>query len=126
MSNFRGIVTDEDELKSSKGDKVQVQCFPLYSVLKAMGNPHVDYFSLDVEGAEYPVLKSIPFDKTKITLVSAETNQQRTNFKGKREDIHKLMEKDYGYKYSGSSTIDDFFLKSSLNRFVPDNKRSEL
>ncbi len=42
---------------------ITVQCFPLYSVLMAMGNPTVDYFSLDIEGAEFPVLKSIPFDK---------------------------------------------------------------
>ena len=33
----------------------QVQCFPLYSVLQALDNPKVDYFSLDIEGAEYPV-----------------------------------------------------------------------
>jgi hypothetical protein len=33
-------------------DRVKVQCFPLYAILMAMGNPEVDYFSLDVEGAE--------------------------------------------------------------------------
>lgn len=91
-----------------------------------MGNPHVDYFSLDVEGAEYQVLKTIPFDKTsKFTLISVETNQARTNFEGKRKDLHKLMEKVNGYVYSGSMVIDDFFLKSHYNRFI-DNKRSEL
>jgi hypothetical protein len=26
-------------------------CFPLYSILLALGNPKVDYFSLDIEGA---------------------------------------------------------------------------
>ena len=26
-----------------------VQCFPIYSLLLALGNPTVDYFSLDVE-----------------------------------------------------------------------------
>lgn len=42
---------------------IRMQCFPVYSVLLAMGNPVVDYFSLDIEGAEYPVLKTIPFEK---------------------------------------------------------------
>ena len=42
---------------------VLVQCFPLYTILLALGNPVVDYFSLDIEGAEYPVLKTIPFEK---------------------------------------------------------------
>ena len=42
---------------------VTVQCFPLYSILAAMGNPPVDYFSLDVEGAEMGILENIPWDK---------------------------------------------------------------
>lgn len=33
----------------------QMQCFPLYSMLLAVGNPTVDYMSLDIEGAEYGV-----------------------------------------------------------------------
>ena len=36
---------------------------PLYTILLAMGNPTVHFFSLDVEGAEFPVLKTIPWDK---------------------------------------------------------------
>ena len=35
--------------------KIKVQCFPVYSVLKAIGNPTVDYFSLDIEGPEFQV-----------------------------------------------------------------------
>ena len=37
---------------------VRMQCFPLYSVLMALGNPTVHYFSLDIEGAELQVGKS--------------------------------------------------------------------
>ena len=40
-----------------------LQCMPLYTILLAMGNPTVHYFSLDIEGAEFPVLKTIPWDK---------------------------------------------------------------
>ncbi len=36
---------------------IKVQCFPLYSVLLALGNPTVDIFSLDIEGAELQVLR---------------------------------------------------------------------
>ena len=42
---------------------------PLYTILLAMGNPTVHYFSLDIEGAEFPVLKTIPWDKVKIGMV---------------------------------------------------------
>ena len=47
----------------------QVQCFPLYSVLMALDNPAVDYMSLDIEGAELPVLKTVPWDKVSLCLL---------------------------------------------------------
>ena len=45
---------------------------PLYSLLLAMGNPRVDYFSLDVEGAEMAVLRTIPWKKLDIRALSVE------------------------------------------------------
>ena len=38
---------------------VQVQCFPLYSILLAVGRTRVDFLSLNVEGAELQVLSTI-------------------------------------------------------------------
>ena len=38
---------------------MKIQCFPLYSILAAMGNPKVDYFSLDVEGAEFSLVPAL-------------------------------------------------------------------
>jgi len=32
-----------------------MQCFPLYSILKSVGNPVLDYLSLDIEGTELAV-----------------------------------------------------------------------
>jgi hypothetical protein len=42
-----------DAEKTSKS--VRVPCYPFYSVLAALGNPVVDYMSLDVEGVELKV-----------------------------------------------------------------------
>jgi hypothetical protein len=37
--------------KSNNPDmKTNVRCFPLYSILLAIGNPVIDLFSLDIEG----------------------------------------------------------------------------
>ena len=47
---------------------VEVQCFPFGEVLKAIGVTKVDYFSLDVEGRELDVLKTVPFDEIDITV----------------------------------------------------------
>ncbi len=49
-----------------------VQCFPLFSVLSALGVDHVDYFSLDVEGAELDILKTIPFDRITFDVMTVE------------------------------------------------------
>ena len=40
-----------------------------------MGNPVVDYLSLDIEGAELPVLKSIPWNMVNIKVLSIECGQ---------------------------------------------------
>ena len=37
-----------------------------------MGNPTVDYFSLDVEGAEWTIVQSLPWDKVNISILSVE------------------------------------------------------
>ncbi len=51
-----------------------VQCFPLFSVLSALGVDHVDYFSLDVEGAELDILETIPFDRITFDVITVEYN----------------------------------------------------
>ncbi len=51
---------------------LQVPCFPLESILLAINRSHVDYFSLDVEGFELEVLKSIPFGRIQIDTLSVE------------------------------------------------------
>ncbi|KAK2156691.1 hypothetical protein LSH36_207g03043 [Paralvinella palmiformis] len=35
----------------------------MYSILTALGVKHVDYFSLDIEGPEVEVLKTLPLRK---------------------------------------------------------------
>lgn len=45
-----------------------MDCFPLESVLAAINVTTVDFFSLDVEGHEYEILKNIPFDRIHIKV----------------------------------------------------------
>lgn len=61
-----GNVVSQEELDSGK--VVNVQCFPLYSIMMAQGRTKVDYFSLDVEGNELDVLRTIPWHKVDITV----------------------------------------------------------
>ena len=95
--------------------KFQVQCFPLSAVLAALGNPLVDYFSLDIEGAEYAVLKTIGWEKIRLSALSVEMNHAGEIFNGSREDIHELLEQN-GFSYITSAGIDDIFLSKKKNR----------
>ncbi len=47
---------------------IEVQCFPFYSVLLASNRVNIDYFSLDIEGFEMQILKTIPWDKVDIKV----------------------------------------------------------
>lgn len=44
-----------------QGKNVTVQCFPLYSLLLAVNQTRVDFFSLDIDGHELKVLRTIPW-----------------------------------------------------------------
>ncbi|ODM96130.1 Protein Star [Orchesella cincta] len=63
-----------ERLANDFTEPFEVQCFPLYSLLLAIGKFEIDYLSLDLEGSEYAVLESIPFDKINIKVISVETN----------------------------------------------------
>jgi hypothetical protein len=66
----------ENHLEKNNKDEqyrsFEAQCFPLYSLLKAINVTTVDYFSLDVEGAELSILKTIPWHKDLVIKVSNE------------------------------------------------------
>lgn len=57
-----------------RGMKKYVPCFPLMSILYALGNPRIDYLSLDVEGAELLILKTIEWNEVYIDVLTIEHN----------------------------------------------------
>jgi hypothetical protein len=63
----------------------------------------IDFLSIDTEGAEYEIIKTIDFNKVKISFLSIENNKDSIQI---RE-----MLKGKGYK-SISSVNDDFYLKT--------------
>ncbi|KAI9559231.1 hypothetical protein GHT06_016020 [Daphnia sinensis] len=59
---------------SDSEDVYTAQCFPLYSLLLAVGRTRVDYFGLDVEGSEYKILNTIPWHKVYMQTLTVEWN----------------------------------------------------
>ena len=65
-----GIEATNDKSMISGSDLVQ--CFPIDSYFQALNIREINYFSLDVEGAEYEILKQIDFHRIKIDLMTIE------------------------------------------------------
>jgi Methyltransferase FkbM domain len=73
LGKIHGIVNDSatsgsDEYSHTIQQDVFLQCIPITTLLLALNVTHVDYFSLDVEGSELEVLKTIDFLKFDITV----------------------------------------------------------
>jgi len=75
-----------------------VPCFPLETILLALNRSHVDYFSLDVEGVELDILKTIPFDRITVNVFSVEyrhTPNAENTEGAKKEMITYMTSKGY-------------------------------
>ena len=75
-----------------------MQCVPLNTLLLAMGNPTVNWFILDIEGAEYQVLQTIPWTLVDIEMISVETDLAGEIMPGSRQEIIDYM-KSQGYHH---------------------------
>lgn len=67
-STIAGIVEGAESANT-----IQIQCLPLSTMILALGNPRVDFLSLDIEGAEFDVLKNMLWEKIDIRAIAVET-----------------------------------------------------
>jgi len=122
MFNFDSAVgtNREDGLKSMGGlshdlrRSMQMQCIPLYTLLKAAGNPTVNLLVLDVEGAELYVLKTIPWEKVDIEVMSIETDLIGEALPGGSQDTIRKYVENLGYVRFPHRN--DFNLKTGLQQ----------
>eukprot|EP01084_Bolivina_argentea_P149180 260655_1 len=54
--------------------EINMTCVTLQSIFDAKNIKHIDYMSLDIEGSELHALKGVNWNKTKIDIMSVETN----------------------------------------------------
>ena len=85
---------------------VRVQCLPLYSLVLTLGNPNVDFLSLDTEGGELEVLETLPWDKVDIRAISVETQHQATHTRDRLLALLQVV----GFTHLGSLARDDVFV----------------
>ena len=99
----------KNEIKNHGGQEtlLKVKANKIETLLEQRSITKIDYLSIDVECGELNVLKSIDFEKTKITLISCEVNCYVDG-----NDIQRFLF-DLGYKHLGRVCGDEFFSHGS-------------
>ena len=97
------IEGDLNNPKNTGYEIVDVRCVTLNSVLDKYDIQHVDFCSIDTEGAEVNILSSIDFDAINIRVIMVENNY-------KDESIDTILTKN-GYIKRHSIRIDDIYVK---------------
>ena len=116
-----GIVSEMlPEHKNSimnKSAKVEVQCFPFFSIMKAVQRTHIDLLSLDVEGAELGILQTLPFSELTIDVILVEYQVYDSRAAGERrlKDIASFMANTGIYEYVGKYRELDMLFERKSN-----------
>lgn len=89
-----------------------VQCMPLQSIFDETKVEHIYFLSVDVEGGELEVLKTIDFSRVKIFLVAVEAD----GFFPDKEAGVKALLKDAGFSHEGQHLRSDWFVNDAHRR----------
>jgi len=94
-----------------KGKIYDVQTVTLNDLLTEHGAPRImDYLSIDTEGSELLILKSLNFEKHRFNIITVEHN-----FTPQRVEIHELLTaRGYARVFSELSRWDDWYFHESL------------
>ena len=85
----------------------------MYNVHVFAGNPKVDVLGIDVEGADFQVLQTIPFDKVDISLIMVEMAHLGTIFEGDNDSLRRFLH-EQGYVFYKRMSIDDIYIKKEF------------
>lgn len=85
---------------------IEIQTITFNDIIKKYNCNKIDYLSLDVEGAEYSILKTIDFNKIFIKSISVENNYQN-------DDVYKLLSINK-FKKITSLGCDDIYINNSI------------
>ena len=121
-SGSSGIVDENIGPFTNKTHTVQKTTTTLGKILERFNAPStIDYLSLDVEGQEYTILSTFPFDKYTFRCITVEHNAPHIG-PTQQQKIRALLEKN-GYIYVkgnddvhkwGHGPIDDFYIYKNL------------
>eukprot|EP00747_Dinoflagellata_sp_TGD_P079015 gnl/TRDRNA2_/TRDRNA2_160334_c0_seq1.p1 gnl/TRDRNA2_/TRDRNA2_160334_c0~~gnl/TRDRNA2_/TRDRNA2_160334_c0_seq1.p1 ORF type:complete len:324 (-),score=45.43 gnl/TRDRNA2_/TRDRNA2_160334_c0_seq1:108-953(-) len=87
------------------GAEVSVPAYPLNMVMKQLNRTTIDYWSLDVEGAELSILQGTDFKTLEIGVITVEYN-------GQQQPIQALLEQN-GFQLAQSGYQDDYYVNTA-------------
>ena len=82
--------------------EIEVACFTLHSLLDKFGYKEIDFLSVDTEGGELDILKSIDFVQTRVNVISVENNYYT-------DAVRKHLES-RGFLYIGTFKVDEIYV----------------
>ena len=110
MATLRKGLPEFVKDKGSETRQINVPVKTFQSIVSDQDLTHIDYCSIDVEGAEISVLKGIDFNKSNISVFSIENP---TNLGNNQSIVRDYMENE-GYQLVRSIGEDDIFAKATL------------
>jgi FkbM family methyltransferase len=85
-------------------------CFPLSSVLRAFRVRHIDLLSVDVEGAELEVLRTVNFSDVHVNYVIVEADGSNPE---KEQEVRHYMQMS-GFRFDGNKMRSDWFISDDI------------
>ncbi|KAK8397082.1 hypothetical protein O3P69_004624 [Scylla paramamosain] len=105
MSHF--LREGEEEGEGEGEGEVTVLSLPLYTILLSLNLTQLDFLSLDLEGAELKVLRTVPWERVRVRVLCVECNRV-----GASPLTHFLLSQ--GYYHIGNFGIDCWYGWPSL------------
>lgn len=96
-------ISNEVRHYGGKVNNIKIEVFKLQTILEKYGIYEIDFCSIDTEGSEFNIVKSIDFNKTNIKIFTIENNYQTT-------EIQNYLENN-GYYLHTKLQWDDIFIK---------------
>jgi len=96
---------------NEEGANLKIHCGPVSHPLEQLGIQRIDFWSLDVEGSELAILKTVDFDEVQIDIIMAESENRLPKKKHLAEEVRAFL-KGKGYIIMKSVTVfkSDIFL----------------
>ena len=110
--NLLSGITDKIDahLNSKTKEQISVETMTLNDILDQNNAPKfIDYISIDTEGSEFEILKSVDLNRYTFGLIHVEHN----SVEPRRTNMKKYL-LDNGYLYKGENNFDDEYIHNSL------------